>query len=306
MVIKIIILLILFAFNNILLANETSNNEEVQADYETIYYSINDYTLKNFKTSYGLIELNTQKDKFNYKEQLSKYLINKTKEQEKYFLDDTYIKLFNLTGKHVDYFNKMKSYKLKNKVIDFSKIDCKALENKEFDEKNIDFILCPIKSADLDPKILAFIDSVANVSYDILNGSVENSMQTAIGFLALCNYNIVNEYSSLFYVNYEYNKKFGVCLGTTSDNTTYDEYIKNSDKYDMMSLDYVVRWIYGLAYDMRNVDKIYKVSLLNDYILHKNEFGEIYMVISYSIIVNKDKTYIPYDFIIYGVNSNYP
>jgi hypothetical protein len=54
-VIKIIILLILFAFNNILLANETSNNEEVQADYETIYYSINDYTLKNFKTSYGLI-----------------------------------------------------------------------------------------------------------------------------------------------------------------------------------------------------------------------------------------------------------
>jgi hypothetical protein len=98
----------------------------------------------------------------------SKYTIQRSNVEMEYFFNNSYERFFIFEFQNYTYIELiLPNLKLddanisnlrKKKIIDLSKIDCNAIDGKKFDENNVDFLLCPLKSFQLKPDILNLLE----------------------------------------------------------------------------------------------------------------------------------------------------
>lgn len=159
-----------------------------------------------------------------------------TKEEQQYFFNDEYRKMFNIPKKidgvefkpHTkdtlvsDIYSDIKNVAT---VINLDALNCDAIKGKKFDENNADFFLCPLKNFKLDKKRLALLGGGSSEKYLSTDPSSAKEVDNIIK--KSCSYS-KNEYGS----PYLYFKKANFCDDNNKINnikkalTTYTAFYK--------------------------------------------------------------------------------
>jgi hypothetical protein len=255
MKVKVFVLLVFILLSYMLYAK--SNNVD-------LYYNFSSKELDSLKDKHNKYKFydtywvysdpsmnNTDGDIFNYKKQLIKYLRYRTEEENKYFINGSYNELFKIDQKLM-----LSDNFTQEEILDLSKLECQNIENKKFDIRNINFILCPIKKLKLDPKLINIINGINYVNFE-----------------KIIDY---DKYLKNYLLHIQ-----NICDSVSNNNATYKDIshlIISCEKVDIKNY-------------LLDIDYIYNIDLDTQTFWYGNNLN-VKIVISFIIFVKKDGKYI--------------
>jgi hypothetical protein len=247
----------------------------------------------------------------------NKYFSLRTENQNNYFLNDIYRDIFNIsksiTMSRSNEFNKFKSLNkhkkdnFNNLVLDLSKLNCNQVLNKQFNDIQQEFILCPLQNFKLDNQILNLIDNTFvnvlkleknNEKYSYLKqDNIKNIIDNIFNICSVVVNNNIN------YQNIQYNKEteiFSEILYVKKANYCTDINKKN-DIINFINNNYNVYHVRFRNYIVESlvIGKCQNLITESDNMEWSDEIGDIMFDISYYIFVDKNENYIVSDYNIY-------